>query len=185
MEDVLNKASLAIQLEISRPTLDKLLRNIPPIKTEGNEVFYSLKACQELIQTKESKAKREQTSPDSLDKKSAETRKLNAQAEKLEMEVLKYKSNLVMVADVVEPIADALHSVRSKILNISIKTAPHISLEVRTILDGFINECLEEIASIDLDRFFNGQETAISPTETSIPKDEAANQGNSKPVGGS
>lgn len=182
--DLFNIAELCIKLDISRPTFIKWFKEVEPIKIAGLEKFYSMSSIQTVLAARKAKAQKEESSRTYQNKETAETRKLVAQAEKLEMEVQKIKGSLVRVEDVIAPIADSLHSVKSKILNISIRLAPHISTDQRKILDGFINECLSEIAATNLDGLFNGETKATGTTEASIPENETPGKIDSQPVGG-
>jgi len=114
---------------------------------------------------------------DEPDYNAARARKMEADAQLAELELLKAKRELVQSADVLKAWTDVLGAMRSKLLALPTKCAPLIATEtdiaaIQDIVEKQIHEALEELSGYDPER------NAGSATVADV--DGAGSDGNTK-----
>ena len=157
-------SQIQTELGIDGRKLGQFLARIKPIKERGKFQYYLLQDVIDQIYKKPGKV----IPIEELNKK-----KLQAEAELVELELEKEKGSLVPVKDIQRQWANLVLSCKTKLLSIPTKLAPIMATEndinvCKNILDKSINEALSELSK--------GED--IEPVEDNKPTTDAKSKGN-------
>lgn len=157
-------SQIQTELGIDGRKLGQYLARIRPIKQRGKFQYYLLQDVIDQIYKKPGKV----IPIDELKKK-----KLQAEAELVELELEKEKGSIVPVKDIQRQWANLVLACKTKLLSIPTKLAPIMATEndinvCKNILDKSINEALSELSK--------GED--IEPVEDNKPTTDAKSKGN-------
>lgn len=157
-------SQIQTELGIDGRKLGQYLARIKPVKERGKFQYYLLQDVIEQIYKKPGKV----IPIDEIKKK-----KLQAEAELVELELEKEKGSVVPVKDIQRQWTNLVLSCKTKLLSIPTKLAPIIATETdinvcKNILDNSINEALTELSK--------GED--IEPVEDNKPTANAQPEGN-------
>ena len=157
-------SQIQTELGIDGRKLGQYLARIKPIKERGKFQYYLLQDVIEQIYKKPGKV----IPIDEIKKK-----KLQAEAELVELELEKEKGSVVPVKHIQRQWANLVLSCKTKLLSIPTKLAPIMATEhdiniCKNILDRSINEALTELSK--------GED--IEPVEDNKPTTDAESKGN-------
>jgi phage terminase Nu1 subunit (DNA packaging protein) len=118
----------------------------------------------------------------------ARTKKMNADAELAQLELLKARGELVAVDDVRNAWVDVLGAMRGKLLAIPTKAAPLISTEtdiglIQNLIEKQIHEALNELASYEPEQNAGRSNIIANNDEGSVDNSKAAASSKRKRVG--
>jgi hypothetical protein len=157
-------SQIQTELGIDGRKLGQYLARIKPVKERGKFQYYLLQDVIEQIYKKPGKV----IPIDEIKKK-----KLQAEAELVELELEKEKGSVVPVKDIQRQWTNLVLSCKTKLLSIPTKLAPIMATETdinvcKNILDNSINEALTELSK--------GED--IEPVEDNKPTANAQPEGN-------
>lgn len=157
-------SQIQTELGIDGRKLGQYLARIKPVKERGKFQYYLLQDVIEQIYKKPGKV----IPIDEIKKK-----KLQAEAELVELELEKEKGSVVPVKDIQRQWSGLVLSCKTKLLSIPTKLAPILATETdinvcKNILDTSINEALTELSK--------GED--IEPVEDNKPTANAQPEGN-------
>jgi len=157
-------SQIQTELGIDGRKLGQYLARIKPVKERGKFQYYLLQDVIEQIYKKPGKV----ITIDEIKKK-----KLQAEAELVELELEKEKGSVVPVKDIQRQWTNLVLSCKTKLLSIPTKLAPIMSTETdinvcKNILETSINEALTELSK--------GED--IEPVEDNKPTANAQPEGN-------
>ena len=153
-----NKQQLCEILGVTAPTIDNRVKaGMPYVKKGTKAKVWEFDTAEVVKWEKQYAIKKELAKTGEVSNEELKKRKLNAETQLQELDLLKSVGEVVEI-EAVAPLIEADYiGLRSRLLNVSNRVAPILIGEddearIKTVIDGEIHECLGELQN----RFFRG-----------------------------
>ena len=155
---IVNKSQLSEVLGISGPTIDVRLKHGMPFVKRGTKTkSWEFNTADVIKWEKDFAIKKELAKTGQVSNEELKKRKLNAETQLQELDLLKSVGEIIEIDEVAELIEADYIGLRSRLLNVPSRVAPLLVGEdeeaaIKQVIEAEIHECLGELQN----RFFRG-----------------------------